>query len=171
LFIAIARYLVAVVLVLDDDALLSGTEERHLERLVGGVLHGHHHALEDRPLPGDLALDDGLVERPVLRPFTGRAIRREAAQVLRDEVEDRLQLEAGGLPLVVLRAVAEDVQPGLLLLVRADLAGVLVRHPQVVAAVDRLAQRAENASLQPVRPRKGRHCRDGEQDLFAANLH
>ena len=51
--------LVAVELVLDDDALLRRAEERHLERLVGDVLHGHDHALEDGPLPGDLLLHHG----------------------------------------------------------------------------------------------------------------
>jgi len=115
--------------------------------------------------------DHRLVERPVLRALPGRPVWLEAAQVLRDEVEDRLELEARGLPFVVLGAVAQDVQPGQLLLARADLARILIGDAQVVAAVDRLAQRAEDAPLQPVRPRERRHGRDGKQDFFTANLH
>src|SRR5262249_37348379 len=110
-------------------------------------------------------------ERPVLRALPGRPVRRDAAQVLRDEVEDRLQLEAGRLPLVVLRAVAQDVQPGQFLLARADLARILVGDARAVAAVDRLVQRAKDAALQPVWARERRDGRDRKQDFFTANLH
>lgn len=100
---------VAVELVVDDDALLRRTEERDLERLARRPLHGGDDAFEHRPLPLDLARHGGLVERLVLRAVAGRTVGREAGQVLRDEVEDRFQLEAGRLPFVVLRAVGEDV--------------------------------------------------------------
>ena len=171
------RHLVPVVLVLDDDALLRRAEERHLERLVGDVLHGHDHALEDGPFPGDLALDHGLVERPVLRALAGRPVRHEAAQVLRDEVEDRLQLEAGRLPLVVLRAVAQDVQPRVLLLARADLAGVLVGHPQVhgCGTTARSASRAPGPAASaaggtPIPPRPAAGLLHRESPLISAFL-
>ena len=165
------RHAVAVVLVVADDALLGRAEEGDLERLVRGTLHRVDDGLEDRALPLDRADDLGLVEGRVLRAVAGRAVRGEAAEVLRDEVEDRLELEAGGLPLVVLRAVAQHVEAGELLLVRADLARVLVGDAEVVAAVDGFGEAAEDPPLEPVRPRERRHRRGGEEDLLAANLH
>jgi hypothetical protein len=162
---------VAVVLVVEDDALLRGPEHGDLERPVGRVLHRVDDALEDRARPLDLLADRALVERLVLDAVTGRAVVGDAAEHLGDEVEDRLELEARRLPLVVLRPVAQNVQARPRLLEGDQLGRVLVGHPQVVAAVGGFELAAEHPALQPVRPGERRHRRDGEQDLFAANLH
>src|SRR4029077_19238732 len=68
------------------------------------------------------------------------------------------ELEARGLPFVVLGAVAQDVQPGQLLLVRADLARILVADAQVVAAPDRLPPPARGAAPPPTAPQGSRGC-------------
>jgi hypothetical protein len=86
-------------------------------------------------------------------------------------VEDRLELETGRLPLVVLHAVGEHIEAGFLLLAGAELDGVLVGDAQVVAAVHRLVKGAEDPPLQPVWAREGRDSRDRQQYFLSADLH
>ena len=86
-------------------------------------------------------------------------------------MEDRLELKPRRFPFVVLGAIGQDVEACGLLLVGAELARIFVSDTQVVAAVDRLVQRAEDSPLQPVRTRKRRHRGQRKQHLLASNLH
>jgi len=148
----------STVLIVDDDALLRRSQKGDLERLIRCALHCGNDTFEDGAHPFDLALNDGFIEGLVFRTVARRSIGREAAEVFRNEMEDRFELKAGGLPFIVLGAIGQDVETGLFLSVSAQLAGIFVSDPQVMAAVNRFVQRSKNTALKPVRTRECRHC-------------
>src|SRR5262245_48959137 len=113
-------------LIIDDDALLRRAEKRHLEWLCRRSLHRRDDALKHWSYPLNLALHHCLVEGLVFRAVAGRSVRSEPGQVLGDKVEDRFELEARRFPLIVLSAVSENIETGLLLGTSTQLARVFV---------------------------------------------